>query len=422
MAADPLVGIDSIDWSTLNHAYGSAEDVPDLLKSLRSKDDNERERAYYELQGNIYHQGTRYGASVAAIPFLYALLEAEDTPHRERLLELLMYLAVGFPSSFVSGGMNVTEWRAHIAEISRLREDTVDKESENHGNDSSDESGDGEWDPEEHEYLVQVAGLGTYEAVQKGLSSVHRFLDDSEVAMRAMVAYSLAFFPERFEESRPLLWQRLESEENIVVRGTVLVALAILCNSCLDAESKSSTLRLLSSHCIEESPERFTKWIRALTLIILGFHEPKSIEEVLQRVTNEDYLSDDEPTEDTFPFATSDLLEIVSSILLGIKGTENPYAPRLVAKQLAKSNNDAYETLAEISLNMAFDVSFPKPLPEFADLSEVQQEIIREIWTTSLEEGRKLPYSFQGMFEKWERPTSKDLEDYITLGQHETRD
>lgn len=422
MAADPLAGIDSIDWSKLTHAYGSAEDVPDLIRSLRSNDDKERKGAYYDLQGNIYHQGTRYDACVAAIPFLYALLEAEDTPHREQLLDLIVNLAVGFPSSFVPGGVNVTEWRAHIAEISRLREDAVDEESEDHGNDSSDESGDEEWDQEEHEYLVQVAGFGTYEAVQKGLSSVHRFINDSEAAMRAMAAYSMALFPERFEESRPLLWQRLESEENIVVRGTVLVALAILCNSCLDAESKSSTLRLLRSHCSEESPERFNKWIRALALIILGFPTPESIEEILQRVTDEDYLSDDEPMEDTFPFATSDLLEIVSSILLGIKGTENPYAPRLVAKQLAKSDNDAYMTLAEISLNMAFDVSFPKPLPGFADLSELQQEIIREIWTTSLQGGRKLPYSFQGMFEKWERPSSKDLEDYISLGQHEIRD
>ncbi|KAF5260704.1 hypothetical protein FOXYS1_8635, partial [Fusarium oxysporum] len=35
---DPLAGLDSIDWSRLNHAYGPADDVPLILGDLQSRD------------------------------------------------------------------------------------------------------------------------------------------------------------------------------------------------------------------------------------------------------------------------------------------------------------------------------------------------------------------------------------------------
>jgi len=34
-----LHGLDSIDWSALTHAYGSAEDVPELLRRLAAGDE-----------------------------------------------------------------------------------------------------------------------------------------------------------------------------------------------------------------------------------------------------------------------------------------------------------------------------------------------------------------------------------------------
>src|SRR5262245_26322947 len=55
---DVLAGLDEIHWAGLEHAYGSAEDVPGLLRALRSASPEERERAAYELYGNIFHQGS----------------------------------------------------------------------------------------------------------------------------------------------------------------------------------------------------------------------------------------------------------------------------------------------------------------------------------------------------------------------------
>src|SRR5438128_8301814 len=69
-----LEGVDIVDWAALRHAYGEASDVPELLRSLLSSDAGRRHHAIYELFGNIYHQGTVYPATAAAVPFLYELL------------------------------------------------------------------------------------------------------------------------------------------------------------------------------------------------------------------------------------------------------------------------------------------------------------------------------------------------------------
>lgn len=71
-----LEDLDGVDWASLEHAYGEAADVPDLLRALLSTDSEVREEAVYELFGNIWHQGTVYPASAAAVPFLYELLTA----------------------------------------------------------------------------------------------------------------------------------------------------------------------------------------------------------------------------------------------------------------------------------------------------------------------------------------------------------
>ncbi|HEV7933469.1 MAG TPA: hypothetical protein VGP70_14320 [Actinomadura sp.] len=75
---DVLAGLDEIHWAELEHAYGPAEDVPGLLRALRSESSDERERAVYELYGNIFHQGSRYQASAHAECRAYAGLDAPE--------------------------------------------------------------------------------------------------------------------------------------------------------------------------------------------------------------------------------------------------------------------------------------------------------------------------------------------------------
>ncbi|MGR6317357.1 HEAT repeat domain-containing protein [Micromonospora soli] len=72
--------LDEIDWTQLTHAYGTAEDIPDLLRALASDDDDEVGEAFDEIIGSIFHQGDVYPATVPAVPFLVEL--ASTAQHR----------------------------------------------------------------------------------------------------------------------------------------------------------------------------------------------------------------------------------------------------------------------------------------------------------------------------------------------------
>ncbi|OUC96370.1 hypothetical protein CA983_31985, partial [Streptomyces swartbergensis] len=71
-------GIDEVDWASLRHAYGSAEDVPGLLRGLASADPAEQETALDRMYGAVHHQGGVYDSTLACVPFLLALAVREE--------------------------------------------------------------------------------------------------------------------------------------------------------------------------------------------------------------------------------------------------------------------------------------------------------------------------------------------------------
>ncbi|MCL7426599.1 HEAT repeat domain-containing protein [Streptomyces sp. YS415] len=85
-----FTGIDEVDWASMRHAYGSAEDVPALLRGLASADPAERETALDGLYGAVHHQGDVYDSTLACVPFLFALAECPDLPDRGAVVELLV--------------------------------------------------------------------------------------------------------------------------------------------------------------------------------------------------------------------------------------------------------------------------------------------------------------------------------------------
>ncbi|MEU9023841.1 hypothetical protein [Actinomadura sp. NPDC048394] len=80
-----LRGLDRIDWSALRHAYGSAEDVPGLLRAAAGSVE-----AVDDLDSRLYHQGGFVcDAATAALPYLVELAAAPGTADRIGLLDLL---------------------------------------------------------------------------------------------------------------------------------------------------------------------------------------------------------------------------------------------------------------------------------------------------------------------------------------------
>ncbi len=91
-----LGGLDGVDWAALEHAYGPATDVPDMLRALASTDARARHAAIHDAYGNIFHQGTRYAATPHAIPFLIELAARPDAGDRAEILRLVVHCVAGY--------------------------------------------------------------------------------------------------------------------------------------------------------------------------------------------------------------------------------------------------------------------------------------------------------------------------------------
>ncbi|MET9551755.1 hypothetical protein [Streptomyces sp. NPDC006645] len=78
--AQIFADLDAQPWAEREHAYGSADDVPDQLRALASDDAEEAEEALYELYGNIVHQGSVYEATAHAVPYPARLAAAGIRP------------------------------------------------------------------------------------------------------------------------------------------------------------------------------------------------------------------------------------------------------------------------------------------------------------------------------------------------------
>jgi hypothetical protein len=94
--------VGSIRWSESWHAYGPADDVGGQLIAAALGDEQTRKTAWWELFGNINHQGTIYEATVPAVPIIAELALWRDYPDR---VEALAFLAA------IAQGEGVVVWR-----------------------------------------------------------------------------------------------------------------------------------------------------------------------------------------------------------------------------------------------------------------------------------------------------------------------
>ncbi|MGW2179867.1 hypothetical protein ACWCXX_17545 [Streptomyces sp. NPDC001732] len=85
--------VDAQPWAELQHAYGAAADIPGHLRALAGDDKDAATEAVSELYGAILHQGSVYGATARAVPYLARLAGAGHLT--EDLLTLLGGIAEG---------------------------------------------------------------------------------------------------------------------------------------------------------------------------------------------------------------------------------------------------------------------------------------------------------------------------------------
>lgn len=109
-----LEELDTIDWKSLKHCFGTAEEVPNLIRSLVSDDKHEIEEAYSKLSQLLYHQTTVSEAGVASIPFLVQILQLGYLNSSAGIMNLLIEMSHGTEWSRRTGW-----WRTEADEIVR---------------------------------------------------------------------------------------------------------------------------------------------------------------------------------------------------------------------------------------------------------------------------------------------------------------
>ncbi|MEU1620801.1 HEAT repeat domain-containing protein [Streptomyces sp. NPDC005722] len=82
--------LDAIDWSSMHHAYGAADEVPAWLRDMASPDAETRDSALRSFYSAVHHQGDVYASTTASLPFLFALADDRATPERASIVGLLV--------------------------------------------------------------------------------------------------------------------------------------------------------------------------------------------------------------------------------------------------------------------------------------------------------------------------------------------
>lgn len=81
--------VHSVDWKNLNHAYGSAANVPDVFPLLLSPKAEDQEEAFEFLYSALWHQGSVYQATTFFVPFVVDMIQMKEVPCKTELIEFL---------------------------------------------------------------------------------------------------------------------------------------------------------------------------------------------------------------------------------------------------------------------------------------------------------------------------------------------
>ena len=94
LEAIPWSDLGGLSWDVIEEDYGSAEDVPALLRALAVPDPRIWVTAMFYLRENLCYLGTSLAeASAFAMPYLLQLAVESAVPCRARILELLALMA-----------------------------------------------------------------------------------------------------------------------------------------------------------------------------------------------------------------------------------------------------------------------------------------------------------------------------------------
>ena len=344
----------SINWNDLSHAYGSAEDVPHLLRDLTSPDEQLRGRALGTLYTNIYHQGTVYQASAYAVPFLLELLREETVPERGELLILLAHLAQG-------NTYHRQHW--HFYSEERKQDPVLLAQLE------------------EGIFWVEQ----TYEAVSAGLPLYCSLLEDPAPQLCMAVLRVLGSLSRQASQIVSLLVERFSAERDQRVQACLLFTLGALL--ARQEEASPAAWHLLEQG-LDEGQTDVVRFAAARALVWMRRPEvpTRAYDFLLERIQYPDPL-DDPYTE--LPWAESRLVfDVIRSLYVPPSSISTHLVPRLIQVLSSldqreergefKLNGMIAKELADLLITLAFDAHESSPTTTWmrTDLTDRQTALL----------------------------------------------
>ncbi|MFK3980674.1 HEAT repeat domain-containing protein [Micromonospora sp. NPDC050397] len=342
----------TVDWSTLEHAYGTAEDIPGLLGELASGDQETRHGAFGELLHSLVHQGTRYQASAYAVPALLDLVADPAQADREFVALLLVWIAIGSDEAWLPDGIRIDELRqrasggAEVLARGRTGRTTA-----------------------EHVAVDTYAALRGWEAVRDGLPVLRSLLDGADLGLRTIAAYTLGWFP---ADAAPAGAEpSLAALADLVAEADAdqgLVAVALVSAGLLGADGSARLARAAL-----DDPRPLVRWAGAIALARLDgpAADPRVATELLH------WAGGGSRRDQEFPFLGGDLAGYATLALrqLGPASADAAFAATLARLPLVHAE-EALTVLGE-ALRYAFpDGPVPGPAP-FEQLDERQRRLVR---------------------------------------------
>jgi hypothetical protein len=261
-------GVEAVNWASMNHAYGPATDVADLLKALAHDDHASEELrgkaaqknqsvfevVSYTLWGNVFHQGSVWGVSASVVPFLaqLALNEGVDLERRRFCVTYLHHLSAGYPTDSFPDRLTPESVLELQTEAARLRALGLTDEVINGDVFDSENSL-----IEEHlNSLGNVWSLNCYENVAAEVPSLAQVLETRDAALSSAWCALAASFPPT-PSTVEALWRTAQDPLSFGQRGMALLALALLTPSekvthaasvLLDIDETLDTLYAAAAH------------------------------------------------------------------------------------------------------------------------------------------------------------------------------
>ncbi|WP_299464961.1 HEAT repeat domain-containing protein [uncultured Microscilla sp.] len=230
-----------VDWKNTTHAYGEATDVPLQIMKLCSEDNETREEAWWQLWGNLFHQGSRYPASVLAVPYFIDLLKYEQVADKEKIMQYLLGLTLGYPEYYIHTSLN-------------YERDILNFENED-----------------------EAVMAELYHGVAEGIPVYLGFLEGGTMEEKQAAIFLLAWFYPFQKKIVPALKYFIEEEENEMVQANILLALSYL-TSPTPANNHADFFR----QWYQQAQNQWTKL--AATIALYRLDEPKYRQEVLNEL------------------------------------------------------------------------------------------------------------------------------------------